>query len=601
MAARKRVVWRTGNHGLVYLRVSDQGQVTTEFDPEGMSLPAQRRKCVERAKDTKRVLVDELIDAGISATSIDQRESYKALLERVRTDPSVAFVMVYSLSRLHRNWPEAGLMVRQLQEFGVRIVSATEHMDFSTPEGMMMLGVMFSVHGYQSAANGIDLQYKMTQKALVGGTPGWVPIGYLNVRELFEGRSINTIAVDPVRAPYITRAFELFATGIYTYDDMVEELTLAGLRSRPNRKFPTERPISRGAVEDMLRNRYYLGYVKFSGKEYKGRHEPLVTQQLFDQVQEALRTMAGNGSRHRRYHHYLKGMIWCDRCGRRLIISRGKSATGALYFYYVCRGRQDKVCDLPYVRAVGVEAAVEQHYTSVCLGPELRGKLVELFDRSLDEHPGEAAARVAQLRSRLAELDRQEDRYIELALDPQWPTGKLTEKLQQIRDERSRIESKLTSNEQQLKQGRTSARRVLDYLDRPAELYKASSITQREKLNRLVFSRFRVDVLASGVQVVGDELTEPFASFVYLRRERNVREQNETGGTSDEAPPEVVAMIKSLLLAQPVGSSSSSDLAEDTRFELVRGCPQHAFQACAIGQLGESSVVDASGTHPGLD
>ncbi|UJA09146.1 hypothetical protein HGI09_33260 [Streptomyces collinus] len=24
-------------------------------------------------------------------------------------------------------------------------------------------------------------------------------------------------------------------------------------------------------------------------------------------------------------------------------------------------------------------------------------------------------------------------------------------------------------------------------------------------------------------------------------------------------------------------------LAEDTRFELVRGCPQHAFQACALG------------------
>ena len=29
--------------------------------------------------------------------------------------------------------------------------------------------------------------------------------------------------------------------------------------------------------------------------------------------------------------------------------------------------------------------------------------------------------------------------------------------------------------------------------------------------------------------------------------------------------------------------------AEDARFELARGCPQHAFQACAIGQLGESS------------
>jgi hypothetical protein len=34
--------------------------------------------------------------------------------------------------------------------------------------------------------------------------------------------------------------------------------------------------------------------------------------------------------------------------------------------------------------------------------------------------------------------------------------------------------------------------------------------------------------------------------------------------------------------------------AEDARFELARGYPQHAFQACAIGQLGESSVGESS-------
>src|SRR5256885_2340216 len=36
-------------------------------------------------------------------------------------------------------------------------------------------------------------------------------------------------------------------------------------------------------------------------------------------------------------------------------------------------------------------------------------------------------------------------------------------------------------------------------------------------------------------------------------------------------------------------------MAEDARFELARGCPQHAFQACALGQLGESSAGDSSG------
>jgi hypothetical protein len=98
----------------------------------------------------------------------------------------------------------------------------------------------------------------MTQKAVVGVTPGWVPPGYLNVREQFEGRSINTVALDPERAPYIPMAFEWFATGQYTYDQIKELLTEAGFRSRPNRRYPS-RPVSRHTVEAMLRNRYYLG------------------------------------------------------------------------------------------------------------------------------------------------------------------------------------------------------------------------------------------------------------------------------------------------------------------------------------------------------
>src|SRR3954452_11775444 len=42
-------------------------------------------------------------------------------------------------------------------------------------------------------------------------------------------------------------------------------------------------------------------------------------------------------------------------------------------------------------------------------------------------------------------------------------------------------------------------------------------------------------------------------------------------------------------------AGAPSRAAEDARFELARGCPQHAFQACAIGQLGESSACDPSG------
>src|SRR6476469_2488510 len=109
--ALTRIKYRTGSTELAYLRVSTKGQVETEFDPAGMSLPTQSRLCAEKARQKSLTILDELIDPGVSGTSIEKRKSYQELLKRLEADPTISFVMVYSLFRLHRNWPEAGRMV----------------------------------------------------------------------------------------------------------------------------------------------------------------------------------------------------------------------------------------------------------------------------------------------------------------------------------------------------------------------------------------------------------------------------------------------------------------------------------------------------------
>jgi site-specific DNA recombinase len=65
----------------------------------------------------------------------------------------------------------------------------------------------------------------------------------------------------------------------------------------------------------MLRDRYYLGLVSYNGEEYQGRHEPLVSAAVFAKVQAVLdERLPKGGTRQRRHHHYLKGIVWCGRC-----------------------------------------------------------------------------------------------------------------------------------------------------------------------------------------------------------------------------------------------------------------------------------------------
>ena len=85
---------------VLYLRVSTPSQVKTDYDPEGISIPAQREACLRKAAQLGVRVVDEYIEPGRTATSMDKRPAFQAMLERIRTQRDVNYVIVYKLSRM---------------------------------------------------------------------------------------------------------------------------------------------------------------------------------------------------------------------------------------------------------------------------------------------------------------------------------------------------------------------------------------------------------------------------------------------------------------------------------------------------------------------
>ena len=104
------------------------------------------------------------------------------------------------------------------------------------------------------------------------------------------------------------------------------------------------------------------------------------------------------GARQRTHNHYLKGLLWCDRCQRRLIIMPGKSKSGQVYFYYICRGRQDSSCDLPYLNVSKLERIVENHYATVQLSEDFCTRLQAMMNTTRDSTKATARGRMADVR-----------------------------------------------------------------------------------------------------------------------------------------------------------------------------------------------------------
>jgi hypothetical protein len=111
---------------------------------------------------------------------------------------------------------------------------------------------------------------------------------------------------------------------------LAEELDRRGLRIPATRKRP-ERPVSIQHIDKMLANRYYLGYVKFEGVWYEGRHPALIDSQTFEQVQAISAARSAAREKPQRHPHYLKGSIYCGQCKGRLGVTSAKNRWGTVY------------------------------------------------------------------------------------------------------------------------------------------------------------------------------------------------------------------------------------------------------------------------------
>jgi site-specific DNA recombinase len=127
----------------------------------------------------------------------------------------------------------------------------------------------------------------MTEKACAGIYPSCAPVGYRNA----DGPSGKRVIVsDPDAAPMITELFGRFATGRYSLKVLVKEVNGEGLKLRGRKLYSS-------VVHQILRKRLYTGDFDWDGSTYTGSHEPLVTRECWQRVQELLDARAGHRSR----------------------------------------------------------------------------------------------------------------------------------------------------------------------------------------------------------------------------------------------------------------------------------------------------------------
>ena len=117
------------------LRVGAYARVSTH---DQQTLPLQKRKIREYAKTRNLTIVHEYQEVGSGAKLRPMREELMRAARRREID----FIIVWKLDRWGRSVADLVSTLNELRELGVGFVSLTEALDFSTPSGRAMAGLL---------------------------------------------------------------------------------------------------------------------------------------------------------------------------------------------------------------------------------------------------------------------------------------------------------------------------------------------------------------------------------------------------------------------------------------------------------------------------
>ena len=406
----------------------------------------------------------------------------------------IGYVVIYMRSRAFRNYTDAAIAKRVLAAMGVKLISAKEEFG----EGYMadaMEAITDIMNEVQVRQSGEDISNKMHHKAQNGGTTGRAKLGYLNVRKDFDGRLVNTIDIDPERAPLIRWAFEQYATGEYSLAGLTGALERQGLTTRQTSRWP-QRSLSRSQLAAILRDPYYIGKVTFKGEIYPGRHEALISPELFERVQRVLDVRQHRNQRDCRHSHFLRGLMQCGRCyeaGRnsQLIYSRPVNRAGRVYEYYTCTNRAG--CGLPHLPVAEIEDALAREVAALSIPVEEVAALRQRVADSLEHHQATEQETRRRLKKELGRLDVKEERLLDLAADGGLVGKKLRKRLRDLQTRRAVVRQQLECTDEQLRREADTVLAYLDLLADPGRFYELASPVVKRKLLTAFYAQIWLD------------------------------------------------------------------------------------------------------------
>ena len=456
---------------VLYCRYSSHNQRDTSIDQ-------QIKACEAFAQRENIKIVQIYADRAMTGTN-DRRPQFQRMITEVPR-LGAQYVLVYSLDRFARDRYDSAVYKRQLKQSGIRVISATENIS-DDPTGVILESLLEGLAEYYSAELARKIKRGMddnANKCLVTGPP---PYGYRVNDGHYE--------LDPEQAEIVKEIFQRVLAG-ETQRSIIQDLNDKGIRTRKGGKW------SKSSFAAILRNERYVGVYIYGDVRIDGGMPQIIDRETFDAMQGFLSASAlPIGPQRRRTDggvYLLTGRIFCGRCGSPMVGLSGKSKTGTLHYYYVCKGhRYQKNCDQPAIRRDQLEKDIAAAIKRYVLTDDNIERIADLAMEQMAD--AEKSGPLQLLRKDRAAVALSLKNLLN-AIEQGIVTNTTKKRLQELEDEQQRLDAQIAA-EEYAKRTRTLSRE---------DIVAAMRLYQRGDIDDPEYRETLIDTFVESVYIYDD-------------------------------------------------------------------------------------------------
>ncbi len=469
-------------------------RVSTEEQTEGYSIDAQKRAFHALCEGRGWTIHNEYIEAGKSAHTDDMRKRpvFKEAMEDALAG-KYDVIVVHKIDRFSRKLRITLEYFEKLGKAGIGFVAIENQIDYSTPEGKLMLTLQGGLAEFYSDNLSRETKKGWAERKAQGLYCGLLPFGVM--------KGENGIPVpDPNTHPGLIMAFNLADQG-KTYREAAKALNDQNYHTAGNMG---NGPFTKDSVAGILRNRFYVGELPDgNGGWIKAKHEPLVNKELFDRVQKQIahrRRYKNRSVRSKAQTFSLSGLMKCNICQSRITVHQTKDGRPRTY----CRGRAyGAECDCKGTFLDVYEAQIQWYLSTFIIPNDYRERILEAH-RRLEDAYDDIEKRRSLLEKRLQRLQEQYE----------WGhinKGQYLDKHSEIRRELANLAPQRIDN--------GTLEQLSRFLRSIPDAWEAATHEQRNKLANTLFEEIKVE----HNRVVGVKPKDEFRPFFQLSYEDHTK------------------------------------------------------------------------------